>query len=91
MKFQELDCCPFCGHDEFYTKEYVYGSIKCAERFDGEEAHNEELYDYLNTKNYNGKAYCRRCNKYIGNRESNVLSKQAQKALDHPTEKGGAK
>ena len=81
MKFSDLKNCPFCEHDEFYTKQYVYGSICCGERFDGEEAHNEELYDYLNCRNYNGRAYCRSCGKYLGNRETNVLSKQAQKAI----------
>lgn len=90
MKFSELECCPFCEHDEFYTKEYVCGSIKYAERFDGKEASNEELYDYLNTRNYCGRAYCRNCGKYLGNRETNTLSKQAEKALSNrQTEKGG--
>ena len=90
MKFSELRECPFCGYEEFYTTQYVYGSISFRERFDGKEAHNEELYDYLNCRNYSGRAYCRSCNRYLGNREANVLSKQAQKALYHPTEKGGA-
>lgn len=86
MKFSELEECPFCGYDEFYTNEYVFGSIRYAERFDGKESHNEELYDYLNTKNYNGRAYCRKCEKHLGNRETNVLSKKAQKALAERSE-----
>lgn len=81
MKFSELENCPFCGHDEFYTKEYWYGTICYNERFDGKEAHNEEMYDSLNYKNHSGKAYCRSCNKYIGNKISNRLSKSAEKAL----------
>ena len=89
MKLSKLECCPFCGNDEFYTNEYVFGSIRYAERFDGEEADNSELYDYLNTKNYSSRAYCKKCGKYLGDRETGVLSKQAEKALAaHPTEKG---
>ena len=74
MKFSDLKECPFCGHDEFFTTQYVYGTIRCGERFDGEEAHNEELYDYLNCRNYTGRAYCRKCGKYLGNRETGALS-----------------
>lgn len=51
MKFNELKECPFCGCGEFYTTEYVYGTLRYRERFDGTEAHNEQLYDGLNTKN----------------------------------------
>ena len=90
MNFNDLNCCPFCGCDEFYTKEYVFGAIKYAERFDGKEAHNEELYDYLNTRNYNGRVYCRNCCKFLGNKETNMLSKRVEKIFsNHPTEKGG--
>jgi len=86
MKFTELKECPCCGNDEFYTTAYVYGSIVCAERFDGKETDNAELYDGLNTKNYNGRAYCRMCNKYLGNKETGSVSKQVEQAL-----KGGAR
>lgn len=86
MLFSELERCPFCGHNEYYTTEYVYGVIRYAERYDGEEANNAELYEGLNTKNYNGRIYCRYCNKYLGNRITNTTSKQVQKAL---SKKGG--
>lgn len=82
MKFNELTECPFCGCDEFYTKEYVYGTLRYKERFDSKETHNEELYDGLHTKNYNGKAYCLNCDKYLGNRENNTLSKAANKECE---------
>lgn len=85
MKFSELTECPFCGCDEFYTTQYVYGTIRYNERYDGEEAENAELYDGLNCKNYSGRAYCRNCNKYLGNRESNILSKAAEELLCKPT------
>lgn len=81
MKFKELTECPFCGSDEFYTTQYVYGTLRYKERYDGKEAENEQLYDGLNTKNYSGRTYCANCEKYLGNKESNVLSKSAEKAL----------
>ena len=81
MKFSELIECPFCGCEEYYTNEYVYGYIRYAERFDRKDAENAELYDGLNTRNYNGRAYCRRCNKYLGNKETNELSKQVKKEI----------
>lgn len=73
MKFSELDCCPFCGSEEFYTKEYGYGTIYYNERFDGKEADNSELFESLSFKNYSGKAYCRNCNRYLGNKEKDTV------------------
>ena len=81
MKFSDLTECPFCGNDEFYTKEYWYGTIHYGERFDGEEANNSEMYDGLNYKKHTGRAYCRFCNTYLGNKETDTLSKQAEKEL----------
>ncbi len=80
MKFTDLKCCPFCDSEEFYVKEYAYGTIICRERFDGEEAHNEDLYDGLNYK-YSGRAYCLNCGKYLGSFEKNIVGKEATKAL----------
>lgn len=81
MKFSDLTECPFCGADEFYTTEYVYGTIRYKERFDGREAHNEQLYDSLSTKNYSGRTYCVSCNKYLGNREKDTVSKAVERSL----------
>lgn len=81
MKFSDLKCCPFCGCDEFYEKQYAYGTIMFRGRFDGKEAHNEELYDGLSYK-YSGKTYCLQCNKYLGNIKENTIGKAAQKALN---------
>ena len=81
MKFSELECCPFCGYDEYFTKQYMYGTAQYNERFDGEEAHNESLYDGLYAK-YSGRCYCRNCYKFLGNKETNTVSKTALKALE---------
>lgn len=83
MKFSDLTECPFCGCSEYYTKEYVYGVIRYNEYFDGTEAENELMYDGLNYKSraYNGKAYCRHCDKYLGSVMDNTVSVAVQKAL----------
>ena len=73
MKFSELDCCPFCCSKEYYTKQYVYGTLCYNERFDGEEAENGELYDGLNCKNYSGRVYCKECGRYLGNKEKDTV------------------
>lgn len=60
-----MDECPFCGHDQFYTKDYQYGSVEWSHCFDGECADNSESLDSLNVRC--GKiAYCRSCDKKIG-------------------------
>lgn len=82
MKFKELSECPFCGGDTFYTAQYVYGSLHYRERFDGKEAENTEMYDGLSYAKFSGRAYCVRCRSYIGNVETNELSKSAEKALE---------
>ncbi len=82
MKFSELQECPFCGYDEYYSKEYVFGNVFYGERFDGEEAHNEQMYDGLRSKPFNGKCYCRNCCKYLGNKVDDTISKTAQKELN---------
>lgn len=81
MKLSDLEQCPFCGSDEYFTTEYVYGTLYYNERFDGEETHNGELYDGLNSKNYSGRAYCCNCKKYLGNKKTNTVSTQVEKAL----------
>ena len=81
MKFSELEECPFCGHDEYYSKEYVYGNVSYGERFDGEEAHNESMYDGLNSKPFNGKCYCRNCEVYLGNKLTDTLSYVVKRAV----------
>ena len=81
MKFSELKECPICGCDEYYTKEYVYGTIRYNERFDGQEAENGQLYDSLRTKNFNGRCYCFNCDSYLGNKINNTVSRLVEKAI----------
>lgn len=79
MNFTELTCCPFCGNEEFYTKQQFRGGCWYNERFDGNEADNTEMYDGL--LSYGGdKAYCNNCNKYLGNRTLNSVSRKAEAA-----------
>ena len=81
MKFSELEECPICGCAEYYSKEYVYGTIRYIERFDEEEAENGQLYDSLNTKNFSGRCYCSNCDSYLGNKINDTVSKLVEKAL----------
>ena len=57
--------CPYCGNDyDFYSKDYFYGSSYFYYRFDGGEAFNGNMYDFLNHKS--GKyAYCGKCDKRL--------------------------
>lgn len=90
MKLSELSECPFCGYDEFYETEYVYGTTRWRSRFDGKEADNSDLYDGLRIKDSSGRIYCDNCNKFLGNRKNNTLSKAAEKALiQNETKRGG--
>lgn len=60
-----IDRCPYCGSkDGYYTKEQVKGSVRYNYNFDGSEAENGEMYDYLS---YSGGkyAYCLHCDKRL--------------------------
>lgn len=81
MKLSDLQCCPFCGNDEFYIKQYVYGTIRTYEKFDGREADNSEMYETLINKPTTERAYCERCGRFLGSRKTNTLSKYALKAV----------
>lgn len=61
----KIDKCPHCGNDEqFYTKDYAFGSVRSVSRFDGEEADNSDMNDGIRYKM--GKhIYCGKCNKKI--------------------------
>ena len=82
MKFEKLTCCPFCGCDQFYEKQYARGTVIFRTRYDGEETDNSEMYDSL-TFESSGRVYCDNynCNKYIGNRKTGKVSIEVQKHL----------
>ena len=80
LKFSDLRECPFCGSDEFFEKQYAYGTILIRERFDGQEADNSDLYDKLNFR-YSGRIYCSQCKRVLGNRIKDTVSKSVEKEL----------
>lgn len=80
MEFSDLKECPFCGYDEYYHKNYLFGTSWYGMRFDGKEADNTEMYDGLSAK-YGKKAYCRNCNRLLGDLETDKLAKAAERAL----------
>ena len=83
MKFTELKECPYCGSKEYYRKEYAYGPIAFAERFDGDEADNSDLYEGLSFRYASERVYCRRCCKYLGNKLADTVAKSAEKVIAH--------
>lgn len=86
MNFNDLTECPFCGNDEFYTKDYIQGPTWYNQRFDGLDAHNENMYDCLH--HTTGKrAYCNNCDSYLGELESGKLAK---KVIDKLSGQDGA-
>lgn len=81
MKFSELEKCPFCGYEEFYTNDYLTGTSAYYQRFDGEEAFdNSQMYDGF-IHHQGASAYCGRCEEYLGNTKTNKLGKKAQKLI----------
>lgn len=81
MKFSELTCCPFCGAEQFYTKNYMYGTNAYRQRFDGEEAcNNEDMYEGLIVRE-GARAYCEDCGRYIGNLTIDKVGKKAKDAF----------
>ena len=85
MKFNELTECPYCGCDEFYSTAYLYGTTHYAQRFDGEETDNEDLYGSLHNRPISGRAYCRACEKYLGNMLKNTVGIKAAEAWNRRT------
>lgn len=61
-----MECCPHCGHDEFYRKTRLSGYTEFRYRFDGEDAENSHMHDGLNYKE-SKTAYCCACHKPIRN------------------------
>lgn len=40
-----LKCCPYCGGEEYYTKDHVKGIATTRYRFDGEFCDNGDMYE----------------------------------------------
>lgn len=86
MNFSDLKECPFCGNDEFYVNFHMTGSSRYHKKFDGTDgAWNGEMYDMLGMVS-GVRAYCNNCFTYVGNIETNRVSKKVEEAL-----KGGNK
>lgn len=71
----DLKACPYCDSDTYYTKDWVEGPSQTNIRFDGDEdVENGQMYDSV--KHITGdRAYCRNCNRYIGDISTDTLSK----------------
>lgn len=82
MKFSDLECCPFCGNDEFMTNDRYYGTSEYNRRFDGKIAYdNSAMYDGLIHERGN-KAVCNSCFRYLGNPNTDVLGKAASRRIN---------
>ncbi len=59
--------CPYCGNDnEYYTKDYVRGTVHWNHSFNGSIGNNSETMDMLPVKQ--GKvAYCTDCDRKLAN------------------------
>jgi hypothetical protein len=62
-----INTCPYCGSSAgFFIRQQVTGSISINFNYDGSDADNTEMYDYLTHKG--GKvAYCQDCEKKLFN------------------------
>lgn len=81
MKFTDLECCPFCGYDEYYERQTIVGGhINYGYCFDEKvEADNSDMYDQVMVK-YNGRRYCRDCGRYLGDANKNTVGVRAERA-----------
>lgn len=59
-------CCPYCGGEEYYYRQSVYGYAFYNVRFDGEETDNSEMYQYLQHREPYGEVKCRNCERVLG-------------------------
>lgn len=71
INIKELKQCPYCGNDDkYYRKETYKGYCEFAERFDGKEAENGDMYESAISKLKSKFAYCSQCNRKIAELES---------------------
>jgi len=65
---KKINECPKCGCEVYYTKDFVYGSVRTHMRFDGKnfkEYYNGGYYDGLQYK-VGKKIYCADCHRCLG-------------------------
>ncbi len=65
--------CPYCGHDEYYIKQYHSGYGNYYFRYDGEEAENGDMHNYLSSRNTSKYAWCGNCDKRLFKLEGEEL------------------
>lgn len=83
MKFDDLNCCPFCGFGTFHERQQVRGTVVYRMNFDVDgryEADNTDMYNCLDA-HQSGRAYCDYCERYIGNYITGVIGKAAEREL----------
>lgn len=81
MKFSDLECCPFCGSEEYFGRCRAKGIVVYNMRFDGQETHNEDMYEGLSYTD-NGKRWCADCGSYLGNDLKDEVSATACRRID---------
>lgn len=63
---EDLEECPYCGNDQYATKERIYGIIFHNQTFkENEEAENGEMYETSSTTLASKYYYCEQCFKKI--------------------------
>lgn len=61
-----MDCCPYCGHNEFYIKQYFSGTCDYNMRFDrGVDVENGSMWDGATMKDMRKYVKCSNCNKKL--------------------------
>lgn len=80
MKFSDLECCPFCGGEEYFERCRAKGIVVFNVRFDGEETRNEDMYDELSYTD-SGRRWCTNCGRYLGNSLKNEVGVAAMRII----------
>ena len=61
----KMQCCPYCGSEEYYIKQSFKGVCEYNMRFDGKEADNTTMYENSDWKNRSKYAWCAKCHKKL--------------------------
>jgi aromatic ring hydroxylase len=57
--------CPYCGSEEYYTKERYKGECETNHRFDGRITENGAMYDCAEHSYKSKYAWCRNCDRRL--------------------------